>query len=186
MYTHIIDLKVANSKTHKSPATAYACDMKDALKKVGLSVSSLIGPGRKFKSSRELARRASTLGLVSNADSFAKNVDRARSGEHDSQIGTLENIARAAGVTVEAIVAGVSFDDPHVNAAITGAERPLHSESSESLNAKVVTGTHKISDEMQSLIDQMVQVDAEGGSPRDMLLATVGAMLMAGLNRSKK
>lgn len=186
MYTHIIDLKVADSKTHKSLPTAYACDMKDALKKVGLSVSSLIGPGRKFKSSRELARRASTLGLVPNADSFAKNVDRARSGEHDSQIGTLENIARAAGVTVEAIVAGVSFDDPHVNAAIMGTDRPLPGGSTESLAGKVVAGTHKISDEMQSLIDQMIQVDIEGGAQRDMLLATVGAMLIAGLNRSKK
>lgn len=185
MYTPIIDLKVADSKTHKYPTTAYACDMKDALKKVGLSVSSLIGPGRKFKSSRELARRANTLGLVPNADSFAKNVDRARSGEHDSQIGTLETIARAAGVTVEAIVAGVSFDDPNVNAAIKGFEIPLSSESTENPEGKLLSGMHTVSDEMQSLINQMIQVDIEGGPRRDMLLATVGAMLIAGLNRKK-
>lgn len=154
--------------------------MKDAKKKIGIAVSSLIGPGKKFRSARELARRAHTFDATIKPDSFARNVDRARSGQQDTQISTLEAIARAADVSVEAIVAGVSFDDQYVKSAIN---KPLPALSGRlplaDPNKLTEAAIDKVSPEMRSLIDQMIEIDISGDASRSLLLATIGAMLMS-------
>lgn len=157
----------------------YAWDMKDALKKIGRSVDSLIGPGRRFKSARELAQRAQMLGYVENADSFARSVSRAKTGDHDSQISTISIIAKTAGVDIEQLFAGVSFEGAGVNPPIKEHDRALSMESHRTTQAKLFEESiANVSREMRAIIDDLAEADRSGGQRRDILIGSIGAMLL--------
>lgn len=84
IYAHILDAFVSNNKTHMSRYPPYPCDMKDIKQKLAAATNELIGEGKRFRSARELAQRAHTLGLVPNADSFSRAVARVIKAEHDT------------------------------------------------------------------------------------------------------
>lgn len=79
--------------------------MDDLRENLRIAVDELIGDGRKFASGRELAQRAHTLGLVESADSFARTVNRVRSGDKDVQLSTVDIIARTAGKSAVELIA---------------------------------------------------------------------------------
>ncbi|MCA8213700.1 hypothetical protein LGN20_07260 [Burkholderia cepacia] len=78
--------------------------MSDLRENLRISVEELIGDGRKFASGRELAQRAHTLGLVESAESFARTVNRVRSGDKDVQLSTVDVIAKATGKSVAELI----------------------------------------------------------------------------------
>lgn len=64
------------------------------------NIESLIGEGRRFRSARELAQRAETLGLTDKMENLARSISRIRNLEGDTQLSTMEAIAGAAGLQV--------------------------------------------------------------------------------------
>ncbi|WP_155634960.1 hypothetical protein [Burkholderia cepacia] len=78
-----------------------------------IAVDELIGVGRKFASGRELAQRAHTLGLVESAESFARTVNRVRSGDKDVQLSTVDIIAKTVGKTAVDLIGRDSAHAPN-------------------------------------------------------------------------
>ena len=74
--------------------------MNDTLKTLAARVADLLGPGKPFANASALAKRAHTMGLVTNAQHFARSIHRVMTGEVDVQISTIDIIARAANVRV--------------------------------------------------------------------------------------
>ncbi|WP_151273247.1 hypothetical protein [Burkholderia pseudomallei] len=122
-------------------------DMSDLRENLRIAVDELIGDGRKFASGRELAQRAHTLGLVESADSFARTVNRVRSGDKDVQLSTVDIIAKTVG---KSAVDLIGRDASHT----TASPPPTMPQSWKSLSPEAL-----------SLVDVIVNADASGLSP---------------------
>lgn len=89
-----------------SKQSAYDSAMNDARKLLTARLDELIGHGKMFKSARELAQRAHTMGLVENVEHFTRTVNRVRKNpDMDVQLKTIEAISGAANTTVADLLA---------------------------------------------------------------------------------
>jgi hypothetical protein len=134
--------------------------MSDLRENLRIAVDELIGDGRKFASGRELAQRAHTLGLVESAESFARTVNRVRSGDKDVQLSTVDIIAKTVGKSVVALIGRDAAD-----AAFS--RQPAMPRSWEALSPDAL-----------ALVDVIVNADAAGVSSEvfksiKSLLATI-------------
>ena len=120
--------------------------MSDLRENLRIAVDELIGDGRKFASGRELAQRAHTLGLVESADSFARTVNRVRSGDKDVQLSTVDIIAKTVGKNAVDLIGRDSAHAPN-----SEARKPQTWEN--------------LSPEALSLVDVIMNADALGLSP---------------------
>lgn len=93
VHEDILDFKVREYKTQKPDDPTYPSAMDDIRKNVAAALDSLIGEGKRFPRNADVARRAQTMGVTDNQGSFAKNLERLRSGTHDSRISTIEGAA---------------------------------------------------------------------------------------------
>ncbi|MDN7413038.1 hypothetical protein QZM42_31405 [Burkholderia vietnamiensis] len=121
--------------------------MSDLRENLRIAVDELIGDGRKFASGRELAQRAHTLGLVESADSFARTVNRVRSGDKDVQLSTVDIIAKTVGKNAVDLIGRDSANTPT-------KEEALKPQTWEALSPEAL-----------SLVDVIVNADAAGLSP---------------------
>ncbi|WP_124920705.1 hypothetical protein [Burkholderia sp. Bp9099] len=121
--------------------------MSDLRENLRIAVDELIGDGRKFASGRDLAQRAHTLGLVESAESFARTVNRVRSGDKDVQLSTVDIIAKTVGKSAVALLErGTAGSVPR--------QQPAMPSSSENLSPEAL-----------ALIDVIANADAAGLSP---------------------
>jgi len=120
--------------------------MSDLRENLRIAVDELIGDGRKFASGRELAQRAHTLGLVDSADSFARTVNRVRSGDKDVQLSTVDIIAKTVGKNAVDLIGR--------DAANTQTKEALKPQTWEALSPEAL-----------SLVDVIVNAEAAGLSP---------------------
>ncbi|MCA7883209.1 hypothetical protein LGM58_08420 [Burkholderia contaminans] len=121
--------------------------MSDLRENLRIAVDELIGDGRKFVSGRELAQRAHTLGLVESADSFARTVNRVRSGDKDVQLSTVDIIAKTVGKSAVDLIGRDASDT-------ASRQHPPVPQSWGSLSSEAL-----------SLIDVIVNADRIGLSP---------------------
>ncbi|MEY8174012.1 hypothetical protein AB9D46_24095 [Burkholderia multivorans] len=112
-----------------------------------IAVDALIGEGRKFASGRELAQRAHTLGLVESAESFARTVNRVRSGDKDVQLSTVDILAKTAGKSVVDLIG-------RDTAALSVTQQSAMPRSWDNLSAEAL-----------ALVDAIANADAAGLSP---------------------
>ncbi|KWI50294.1 hypothetical protein WT72_24290 [Burkholderia pseudomultivorans] len=134
--------------------------MSDLRENLRIAVDELIGDGRKFASGRELAQRAHTLGLVESAESFARTVNRVRSGDKDVQLSTVDIIAKTVGKSAVALIG-------HGTADTALSQQPPIPRSWENLSPDAL-----------ALVDVIVNADAAGLSSEvfrsiKSLLATI-------------
>lgn len=85
--------------------------MKNAREILAERVNSLIGEGLRFRSPAEWAQRAVTMGLVPDAASFTRQINRIRNAEVNAQLNTLEHLAKSAGVALPWLVGGDQNDN---------------------------------------------------------------------------
>lgn len=121
--------------------------MSDLRENLRIAVDELIGDGRKFASGRELAQRAHTLGLVDSADSFARTVNRVRSGDKDVQLSTVDIIAKTVGKSAVDLIGRGAWDT-------TSNQQPPMPQSWENLSPEAL-----------ALVDVIVNADTLGLSP---------------------
>ncbi|WP_334053923.1 hypothetical protein [Burkholderia cepacia] len=129
--------------------------MSDLRENLRIAVEGLIGDGRKFASGRELAQRAHTLGLVESAESFARTVNRVRSGDKDVQLSTVDIIAKTVGISAVDLIG-------RTDAALS--QQPTVPRSWESLSPEAL-----------ALVDVIVNADAAGLSPQ--VLGSIKALI---------
>lgn len=174
----ILDLFVADNKTPMSYANEYACDMKDIRKIAADATEALIGPDRRFRSARELAQRAHTLGIVENADSFARNVSRVIEGEQDPRVGTLDAIARAAGMRLSDFIGGKAPPKENVKSVNNGVDEP---QSVESINARRVKLISELllsaSSQLLEVVEHLIEIEGRGGKTRSLVMQDIEATL---------
>lgn len=168
-------------KTHLSDAKTYDGGMDDMRQKLASATAGLIGDGKRFRSARELAQRAHTLGYVDNADSFARNVARVMKADHDTQMSTVEIIARTAGMKLPDFLSG------NINPANSGQDGSLSGElrGGESASLQTLTLT-QLTDEMRDLIEHLVEIDHLGGADREMAIAGIRYILRGHLTVTGK
>ena len=186
----MLDTFVPNNKTRMSKHNEYPCDMKSTREKIVGAIKRLIGEGKPFRSARELAQRAHTLGYIDNVESFARAVSRLRKGDNDPQVGTVDIVARAAGMKLTDLLADDPQDALAVNRSNTADDLPLSTQSEDDRRAILVAKslTH-VSQEMRELIDHLIEIDAMGGAEREMAVAGIRYILRgshAVLNSPKK
>ncbi|WP_146126023.1 hypothetical protein [Burkholderia multivorans] len=121
--------------------------MTDLRENLRIAVDALIGEGRKFASGRELAQRAHTLGLVESAESFARTVNRVRSGDKDVQLSTVDILAKTAGKSVVDLIG-------RDTGALSATQQSAMPRSSGNLSAEAL-----------ALVDVIANADAAGLSP---------------------
>ncbi|UQN71764.1 hypothetical protein [Burkholderia multivorans] len=121
--------------------------MTDLRENLRIAVDALIGEGRKFASGRELAQRAHTLGLVESAESFARTVNRVRSGDKDVQLSTVDILAKTAGKSVVDLIG-------RDTAALSVTQQSAMPRSWDNLSAEAL-----------ALVDAIANADAAGLSP---------------------
>ncbi|MGQ7905008.1 hypothetical protein [Burkholderia sp. BC1] len=121
--------------------------MTDLRENLRIAVDALIGEGRKFASGRELAQRAHTLGLVESAESFARTVNRVRSGDKDVQLSTVDILAKTVGKSVVDLIG-------RDTAALSATQQSAMPRSSGNLSAEAL-----------ALVDVIANADAAGLSP---------------------
>jgi transcriptional regulator with XRE-family HTH domain len=168
----------------------YACDMKSTREKIAEATKRLIGEGKPFRSARDLAQRAHTLGYIDSVESFARAVSRLRNGDHDPQIGTVEIVARAAGVNLTDFLDGRTQPEENVNSPNKANELPLSGQSEGDRRAILIAEslTH-VSQEMRELIEHLIDLDRIGGAEREMAVAGIRYILrgsLAVMTSSKK
>lgn len=174
----ILDEFVSYNKTQMSHAAEYACDMKDTRKLLAEATARLIGDGKKFRSARELAQRAHTMGYIENAASFSRQLTRVMKGDHDTQLSTVETIARTAGVPLSDFLAGEADAGSPVNPSIREPESALSIQSARDRRANLVSESlTQLSTEMREIVDLLVSIDRLGGDLRDITVETVRNML---------
>jgi hypothetical protein len=128
---------------------------------VARSTASLIGEGRRFRSARELAQRAHTLGYVENADSFARSVARVCKGDHDTQLSTIETIARTANVMLTDLLAGVAFPQEGAEPSDKGDEVQLSVRSvNEQQIRRIIESLPKMSRDALEVMEYLSCVEA--------------------------
>lgn len=189
-HTAILDTFVPNNKTRMSIHNEYACDMKSTREKIAEATKRLIGEGKPFRSARDLAQRAHTLGYIDSVESFARAVSRLRNGDHDPQIGTVEIVARAAGVNLTDFLDGRTQPEENVNSPNKANELPLSGQSEGDRRAILIAEslTH-VSQEMRELIEHLIDLDRIGGAEREMAVAGIRYILrgsLAVMTSSKK
>lgn len=160
IYAHILDAFVSNNKTHMSRYPPYPCDMKDIKQKLAAATNELIGEGKRFRSARELAQRAHTLGLVPNADSFSRAVARVIKAEHDTQISTAETIARTVGMELTDFLSGLTPSPNGVNRPNTAQEMPLSVQSINEPRVRlIVESLPRMSREILDVVEYLIAVE---------------------------
>lgn len=174
----MLDAFVAENKTQMSAHGEYACDMKDTRTLLAEATARLIGDGRKFRSARELAQRAHTMGYVENAESFSRQVARVLKGEYDSQLSTADTIARTAGIKLSDFLSGDPANDRAVNPSINGRETPLSFESGRERRANLLSESlTQLTAETRELVDLLVSIDRIGGDLRETAIENVRNIL---------
>lgn len=174
----ILDFKVAKYKTQKPDARTYASAMDDIKKNVAEALDSLIGEGKRFARNADVARRAHTIGVTDKQESFAKNLERLRTGRHDSRISTIEGAARAVDVSPLDLVNGKNFSSVNTDSEDSHFE---HQSSLQSVRLDRARNTGeeilKATSEMRALLEQLLDLDRRGGAEREMALAGIGYIL---------
>lgn len=174
----ILDFKVAEYKTQKPDGQTYPSGMDDIKKNVATALDSLIGDGKRFQRNADVARRAHTMGVTDNQGSFAKNLERLRSGSHDSRISTIEGAATAVGVSPLDLVNGKNFSGVNTESEDSNFE---HQTSFQSVRLDRARNAGedllRATSEMRALLEQLLDLDRRGGADREMALAGVGYIL---------
>jgi hypothetical protein len=152
--------------------------MNDLRKTLADVTGRLIGEGKRFRSARELAQRAHTLGYVENVDSFARNVSRVLKGDHDTQMSTVDAISRAAGLQLSDFLKGEAPPPENVKSMIN---EPDGTQTVESINARRTTllaeSLTRASSELLGVIEHLIEIDAAGGKARSLVLQDVQTTL---------
>lgn len=174
----MLDAFVAENKTQMSAMHAYPCDMKDTRTLLAEATARLIGEGKKFRSARELAQRAHTMGYVENAESFSRQVARVLKGEYDSQLSTADTIARTAGFKLSDFLSDGAPKNLPVNPLISGDEKPISIESGRERRANLLSESlTQLTAETRELVDLLVSIDRIGGDLRKTAIENVRNIL---------
>lgn len=178
VHEDILDFKVREYKTQKPDDPTYPSAMDDIRKNVAAALDSLIGEGKRFPRNADVARRAQTMGVTDNQGSFAKNLERLRSGTHDSRISTIEGAASAVGVSALDLVNGKNFSGVNTESEDSHFEHQSPLQSARLDRARNAgEDLLKATSEMRELVAQLLALDQRGGADREMALAGVGYIL---------
>jgi len=170
----ILDAFVELNKTQMSDRGDYACDMKDTRHMLAVATKRLIGPGKPFRSARELAMRAQTRGYVDNAESFARNISRVLKEDHDAQMSTMEAIARTAGLKLSDFLQGEASPTEFVKSSISDQDGAQTVESINSRKIRLIAESlTRLSSEMLDVIEHLVEIDRQGGKAKSLVLGDI-------------
>lgn len=174
----MLDAFVAENKTQMSDKREYACDMNDSRKLLAAATARLIGDGKRFRSARELAQRAHTLGYVDRTDSFSRQVARVLKGEYDAQISTADVIARTAGMGLSDFLSADAEDRPNVKSDIKEPEGALSLRSARDQRATLlVESLAQLHSDTRELVDLLISIDRIGGDLKDTAIVNVRNVL---------